>query len=516
MPKHVKEPTLTQYKSSRLYLLIIGVASVLIAGALYSTMPTTEAAFHRNPLTGALVVSVMIFIAYFWLNGTKDVAYTLYFHLRLKNRIKLPPVARITSEPLVLLLYCTYNDFNPDSLLKSIQQQYRNFRTVILDDSTNPAYKARIDAFARAHHIQVVRRSDNIGFKAGNLNNFLRNYEWPFLYDYFVILDSDEIIPCNFIRRSLDYFAANPFAGILQANHVATRNRNWFMKKMSIGVNSHWPVYQAVKERLGFMSLLGHGAMVSRVCYEAAGGFPHVVAEDICFTIEARLKGFLTLFALDIVCEEEFPPDYAAFEKRHNKWTQGNMEFIRKNTRKILFSNMTWFEKLDIILFTYSLPLTALFSVYVIINVVAFPLLGYNLQYPLWMLAPTAVFLVAPMLNDIIVYWNKMSKRDLLSYLGHTTLLFGSMFFVSLRASLKSMFGGSVFLVTPKDSARVTFWEAIWINRSKLLFGLVLMAVSIGLNQSIFPVLLIVVPTIFGMYLSVSHQRKKEVQEISA
>ena len=92
------------------------------------------------------------------------------------------------------------------------------------------------------------------------------------------------------------------------------------------------------------MSLLGHGAMVSRECYEAAGGFPHVVAEDLCFSIEARTKGFYVAFAENIRSQEEYPVDYLAFKKRHSKWTQGNMEFIKTYTKRILHSNMHWYE----------------------------------------------------------------------------------------------------------------------------------------------------------------------------
>jgi hypothetical protein len=75
--------------------------------------------------------------------------------------------------------------------------------------------------------------------------------------------------------------------------------------------------------------------------------------------------------------------------KRHSKWTQGNMEFIKRYTGTILRSPMRWFEKLDIVLFTYSLPLTAVFSLFVAMHVIVLPLMGYTLVYPLWMLVPT-------------------------------------------------------------------------------------------------------------------------------
>lgn len=503
MARHQYAPV----KSSQLYRLIVAAWVILFGGALYSSLPLMRTAFDKSPAVGIMVTASMGFIGYFWLNGTKDVFYTLFYHLHLKDRVTLPMHHAWQSiwpnPPRVVMVYPTRNDFDRTSLKKALAQDYPNYEIVILDDSSEPDYRSKVDAFAAQYGLRVVRRTDNVGFKAGNLNNFLGDPREN--WDYFVILDSDEIAPPNFIRRALDYFAHNPLTGIVQANHHATRNVNRFMRMFARGVDSHWPAYQTVKDRLGFMSLLGHGAMVSRECYEAAGGFPHVVAEDICFTIEARLKGFFARFAPDIQCEEEFPVDYQAFTKRHGKWTEGNMEFILGNTRKILFSKMTWYEKLDIVLFTYSLPLTGVFSLYVIANVFILPMLGFTVRFPLWMLVPTVVFLVAPMLNDIIFYWKVMKKRELISYLLHSTILFGSMFFVSLRASTKSLIGSSVFHVTPKNSAKVTFGEALAFNRSVLLFGVALASLSIWTVYSAFPVMLIVMPALSGIYLTMMH-----------
>ncbi|MEU8230930.1 glycosyltransferase family 2 protein [Actinoplanes sp. NPDC048967] len=496
-------------KSPRLYLIILGGWSVLLAALLETSLDQLDAAGRAGWPIVTLVVASTVFIAYFWLNGTKDVVYTLYYHLVSARRSRPVPHRASAAQPRVVLVYCTCNDFSADSLLRSMRQDYGNVEVVILDDSSKPEYLAQVDAFGAEHGVRVVRRADRAGFKAGNLNNYLGTAE----YDYFVILDSDEIIPPGYITRSLDYFAAYPNAGIVQANHIATRSRNAFMRMFSIGVDSHWIAYQTVKDRHGFLSLLGHGAMVSRECYTAAGGFPHVVAEDLCFSIAARDAGYYTVFAPDVVCEEEYPVDYLAFKKRHSKWTQGNMEFIKRYTAVILRSRMSWFEKLDIVLFTYNLPLTAVFSIYVAIHVVVLPVLGYRIEYPLWMLAPTALFLLAPMLNDVIFHFRALPKLRLAWYLLHTVLLYGSMLFISFRASVTSAFGKSVFVVTPKEDQRITLRQALVANRAEMIFGVLLTAVSIYLTGSALPVLLIAVPAILCFYLALKHNTATPVAE---
>ncbi len=471
---------------------------------------------YNNVLTGAFIVDCLltlnaIFICYFWLNGTKDIIYVLYYYLNRKNlygyskKIGRSRLKNATKK--VLLIYCTCDDFEGSSLKKCLKQSYENVETVILDDSKDKKYKNLIDVFAKEYNIRVVRRRNRKGFKAGNINHYLRNKR---NYDYFVILDSDEIIPKNFVKQCLKYFEHLDNVGIVQCTHIATRNSTPFMKMFHIGVNSHWQTYQTVKHHNGFMSLLGHGAMVSRECYEATNGLPEVVAEDLCFSIEARNKGYYVAFAPNIICQEEYPIDYLAFKKRHSKWTQGNFEFMKKYTKKILTADMTWYEKLDIFLFTYNLPLTALFSLYIIINIVLFPSLGYDLHYPGWLLIPTIMFFFAPMINDFISWYTKIKKAEFIRYMFLTFMLYGSMLYQSIKASFLALIGKkAVFIVTPKTTSRVNLKNAIKANFEEIIFAIAIAMISLFFKNSILPVILIILPSLSSVYLTIYSNRKK-------
>lgn len=483
-------------KRPTLYLLII--CSWLAIVLLF--LPDFLAPIKTT--TGLLHVFVIIstaFILYFWLNGLKDVVYTFYFHLRKPQLPKPKPAPVIFPYPRVELVYLSCNDFEPIALSKSMQQDYPNFSVVICDDSTKPEHTQQIDAFVASHqNVTVVRRLTNKGYKAGNLNNWLKGST----ADFYVILDSDEVIPSNFITSCIDYFHAFSDIGIVQANHVVRSIPNNFVKTFSRGVESHWATYQAVKNNYGFLSFLGHGAMISAACYQAVGEFPEVVAEDLCFTIRARELGYYTCFAPEIVCEEEYPISYLSFKKRHNKWTQGNMEFIKKYSLRILFSKLTWFEKLDIFLFTYNLPLTAFFVLYIIINIVIFPLYGYSTNYSTMLMYPTVLFLLAPMLNDIIFYRRKTKNWILFVYCTYVLSLYGSMLFISLQASLFSLFGKSVFLVTPKTTGHISYWEAVKTNLGEIVFALALGGISLVLLHSLLPVFLIITPALQSVALT--------------
>lgn len=489
-------------KSGKLYVTMLLIWLLLIA--LFIPAFLREYSFSDSIVINTLLTLNGIFIMYFWLNGVKDVTYVMWYYTckksltRYTNKVSKMPVPQ---GKRVTLVYCTCNDFNGIALERCMHQTYPGCHFAILDDSKQESYIREIDEFARKHpEVEVVRRTDHSGFKAGNLNNYLLNHDD---YDYFVILDSDEVIPDGFVSRALKYFQFYSNVGIVQCSHKAINNINRFMKLFHIGVNAHWPTYQTVKHSCGFMSLLGHGAMVSKECYRAVGRVPHVVAEDLCFTIEARDKGYLCAFAPDIICGEEYPIDYIAFKKRHNKWTQGNMEFIKTYTTRILRSRMHWFEKMDIFLFTYNLPLTAFFSLYIILNVAILPAAGYELHYPAWLILPTIIFFFAPMVNDFVTYFGVARFSRLLSYMFNTFILYGSMLFVSLKASLLGIFGKkAVFIVTPKDSQKISVMEAIKQNREELMFALVMTALSEFFHRSFLPVALLVIPAVLSVHLT--------------
>lgn len=496
-------------KSPALYITMLVIWSVLIVFLWMSFIPKiVRAPFFRDErvaLAARIAARVLlflngVFISYFWLNGVKDFIYVIWYYVFRKKLYEryyeVIDTDVSAARDKILLAYCTCNDFDGNSLEKSMRQTYPYFDVVILDDSTREEYKEQVNEFALRHGIKVVRRKDREGFKAGNINHYFLSEECRAKgYEYYVILDSDEILPENYLYESLKYFYAYDNVGIVQANHVSDRNRNFFMKLFHIGVNSHWPTYQTMKHFYGFSTMLGHGAMIKRACYEKTGGFPPLVAEDLCLSIEARKFGYYVAFAPNIVCREEYPVDYVAFKKRHSKWTQGNLEFIKKYTGKIAESTMKWYEKTDIVLFTYNLPLTAVFAFFIFLNLTFVPVLGVDLGrvYGAWMLVPTVVFFFSPMLNDFINWAFRLNPLRTLVYTVSVIMLYGSMLTTSLVSAAMGIFGKKArFIVTPKSSRRVGIGFALRFQWKELVFSTVLLILSLIFQRGILPVALIV------------------------
>src|SRR5687768_11660205 len=149
-------------KSVLLYCIAFALWAGLLAATISPLIDAIGQAERHGLLTAVLVAISTLFIGYFWLNGMKDLVYTLYYYIRKRKLVASPPngywrqkfgnKARMK----VVMVYCTCNDFNAESLLACMNQNYPRHEVVILDDSKKPEYIAEIDAFAKEYGIKVV------------------------------------------------------------------------------------------------------------------------------------------------------------------------------------------------------------------------------------------------------------------------------------------------------------------------------------------------------------------------
>ena len=207
-------------KSPALYITMLVIWTVLTVFLWLNFIPKivdvpfrAGRAISLGVQIGARILLTLngIFISYFWLNGVKDFLYVIWYYIFRKKMLKRyhdvidTDVSGATDK--VLMAYCTCNDFDGRSLEESMKQTYPHVTTVILDDSTLEEYKNAVDEFAQKHGIKVVRRTDRKGFKAGNINHYFMSEECKNAgYGYYVILDSDEILPPDYVAESLKFF----------------------------------------------------------------------------------------------------------------------------------------------------------------------------------------------------------------------------------------------------------------------------------------------------------------------
>ena len=495
-------------KKQSVYIVILSVWCVCVGLLFAACGKIVYDLCAGNEITaGMIAVSILLFVnalmlGYMWLGSVKDFMFSfLYFFLKKKikrayqpiieDKTSLEKLKKEGKNPRVLLLYCTCNDFNGDALKACMEQDYDNFKTVILDDSTKPEYIHRVNRFAKATGAEVVRRENREGFKAGNLNHYL---EGRTDYDYFVVLDSDERIPKNYIKETLKYYANLDKVGVVQAAHKATKGSNLFQNLMGMSVKSNGKICQVMKNFYGSNALIGHGMTISRACYEKTQGFPKVVAEDISFAVDVKNSGFNVIYAPNIICEEEFPVNYLCLKKRQAKWVQGNVEFMRKYNRSITSSKMTWYEKLDVMLSHYNLPIIPMLSFLLVINTVVIGGLGFDVgRYSISLILLMLVFLISPLIPDFFVHGKRENFLKLIGYAALNFVVYASLVPMMLFTVTCALFGKKArFIVTPKEEKRLSVKDALVGSYDSLLFALVIGFLTYATYFSLLPTLLLV------------------------
>jgi len=257
------------------------------------------------------------------------------------------PIPR-NDEPQVAILYPTCDDFQRESVMTCLAQDYSNFHIFLLDDSRSEAFQQKVDEFAREFRgrVTVIRRSDRIGFKAGNLNHALRGEVKN--YPFFAVMDADERIPADFLRLMMMRMAGGNHA-FVQANHAPNpTQRGTFPQAMGQTILPFWSMLLAHKQHYGFVPCVGHGLLIRRSAWEAVGGFPEVASEDIAFSSVLLEKGLRGAYAENVVCHEDFPDSITSFKKQQQRYVAGVFQAVCGYWPRLLRSKQaSWIEKLD-------------------------------------------------------------------------------------------------------------------------------------------------------------------------
>ena len=245
-----------------------------------------------------------------------------------------PP--RLSSAPpgkRVAILYATMNDVVPECLA-AIRQSYP-CDVHIIDDSTNPEARTIVDGISAEHHYTVVRRNERRGFKAGAINDWLRQYA---SYDYIVLLDSDSYIPPDWVEEALKFseHPSNSGVAIFQGMINIWNLDTGFVKALAAMTR----IGQFVWERqlanvLDAVFCYGHNVLIRVSALKEVGGFVEgYVSEDFATAVALAEKNWHSRF-VPLHTYEAMPENVRGFIKRQNKWTRGSMEFFGFSRKRL-------------------------------------------------------------------------------------------------------------------------------------------------------------------------------------
>jgi membrane glycosyltransferase len=216
------------------------------------------------------------------------------------------------------------------------------FRFFILSDTNYPEIAATEEpcfaALAKKWEGRVEltyrRRTDNTGFKAGNVFDFCTR--WGADYEFAVTLDADSFQTADSILRMVRIMQIDQKLGILQSLVVGLPSTSAFARIFQFGM------------RLGMRSYTlgsawwqgdcgpywGHNAILRLAPFIAHCHIPprpdgtHILSHDQIEAVLMRRAGYdVRVLPEEGASWEENPPTLLEFIRRDLRWAQGNMQY---------------------------------------------------------------------------------------------------------------------------------------------------------------------------------------------
>src|ERR1700683_2179867 len=275
-------------------------------------------------------------------------------YLFLKNRHK-PPQPRATFDklPPVTVQLPIFNEmYVVERLLKSVAalDYPRDLLQVqVLDDSTDePTWiAARRVAELRAAglDIELVHRTDRMGFKAGALEAGMRSCKGEFV----LILDADFVPAPDMLRKTIHFFTDDKIGMIQTRWGHLNRTYSLLTRVQAMFLDGHLLLEQTARSRSGrFFNFNGTAGLWRRTCIEEAGGWQHdTLTEDLDLSYRAQLMGWRFVFLVDVVTPAELPIEMSAFKTQQHRWTKGSIQTCKKLLPRIWMSELPLWIKAE-------------------------------------------------------------------------------------------------------------------------------------------------------------------------
>ncbi|NPA24098.1 MAG: glycosyltransferase [Crenarchaeota archaeon] len=250
-------------------------------------------------------------------------------------------------QPKVGIVIPVYNDWSIIPTLKSLSKiNYKNFITVIIDDSTDNELRKRLRKEARIlkrkHNMKILhcKRKSRRGYKAGALNDAVRILK---RYDvkYALILDAD-FEPAENMLNILVSLAEEYEADIVQGYQKHTKGSDTVFG-MVYRASTAGCIINLVGRQYSdlFPIFIGSCALIRIDKLESVRFVEDSVSEDWRWTIDSILKhGRLRIIVThEAYANGSVPATQKSFIKQQIRWSWGTIHELRRTWRKILFSS---------------------------------------------------------------------------------------------------------------------------------------------------------------------------------
>jgi len=261
------------------------------------------------------------------------------------------------------ILLCIRNE-SPVRLIRNLQVMLRGlaadqlagfFHVYVLSDTNDEGiaieeqhcFEAMRAEWSKTIPITYRCRTDNVGYKAGNIADFCGR--WGKDHDFALVLDADSFMASSAIVRLVRMMQANPRLGILQGLVIGLPSSSAFTRLFQYGMRLGMRSYTMGSAwwQADCGPYWGHNALIRLAPFIAhcelptlssRSGLPKpILSHDLIEAILMRRAGYeVRIYPSEDASWEENPPTLTEYIRRDLRWCEGNLQYLHLLTLKNL------------------------------------------------------------------------------------------------------------------------------------------------------------------------------------
>ena len=324
--------------------------------------------------------------------------------------------------PRVAILIATYNEdlsVLERTIVGAEASDHPNCEVVVLDDGRRDWLRD----YCQTRGTRYLRRPDNKGSKAGNINHALgvlaADPEPP---QFIAVLDADFVPHRGFIPRALALFHDGKVGLVQTPQHFFNPDPI----QHNLGLSRSYPDEQRFffdhlqpsRDAWGIAFCCGTSSVIRWEAVQAAGGFPtDSITEDFLLTLSLQEAGFRTVYLNEPLTEGLAPEGLKEYVTQRSRWCLGLMQIARgrlgplarnrlrlRDRWSVIDSVFYWLTTFSFRLAAMTFPLLFWFFNVTVVDASVPDVIRYFGPYIVWILFVLNFIssgMVVPIVNDV-------------------------------------------------------------------------------------------------------------------
>lgn len=300
---------------------MLSVASIIFSMYMFVEVNSSYTFFLATAF-----LALAAFAGFFNIYASISYFRSYFYDMHLKGITKgLKPLRRL---PTVAIAVPVFNE-DPELVKRNMATLFgmdypkSKMRFYLLDDSTEQATVGALKDFCSANGVRFIHRGSRQGYKAGALNNMLKECKEEFV----AVMDADErLVDRRFLREVLPYFGDDKMA------YVQTEKRSekgsTFSETVDLFDGFFFKFIQPHRALNNTAIFAGSCGVIRKSALDDVGGFPEYVIEDTFFSLECDLHNYKSIHIPKVYALGRPMLKYSSLVKQQWRYNYGDTQFI--------------------------------------------------------------------------------------------------------------------------------------------------------------------------------------------